>query len=70
MKQSLPQPQVFNTLTLGQQFPVKGAAWTQTGRRGNLGRPTENKDESHFLSSGPLPWEDADVYEVRIGATL
>jgi len=61
---------LFALLGLTQQFPAKGTTWTQTGRRGNLGGPTENKDESHFLSSGPLPWEDADVYEGRIGATL
>jgi len=54
----------------GQQFPAQGTAWTQTGRRGNLGQPTENKDESQFLLSDPLPWEDADVYEGQLGATL
>ena len=53
-----------------QQFPAHGAAWTQTGRRGNLWEPTENKDESQFLSSDPLPWEDANVYEGQLGATL
>ena len=33
-------------LLSGQQFPAHGTAWTQTGRRGNLGKPTENEDES------------------------
>jgi len=45
-----------------QQFPAQGTAWTQTGRRGNLGQPTENKDESQFLLSDPLPWEDAIAF--------
>jgi len=56
--------------TKQQQFPAQRTAWTQTGRRGNLGQPTENKDESQFLLSDPLPWEDADVYEGQLGATL
>ena len=59
-----------NLALVRQQFPAQGAAWTQTGRRGNLGQPTENKDESQFLLSDPLPWEDADVYEGQLGATL
>jgi hypothetical protein len=29
-----------------QQFPAHGTAWTQTRRRGNLGKPTENEVES------------------------
>jgi hypothetical protein len=33
-------------MKLEQQFPAHGTAWTQTGRRGNLGKPTENEDES------------------------
>jgi hypothetical protein len=65
-----PDRSIDQKVTVNQQFPAKGTAWTQTGRRGNLGEPTENKDESHFLSSGPLPWEDADVYEGRISATI
>ncbi|MFT5322835.1 MAG: hypothetical protein ACI8P0_000676, partial [Planctomycetaceae bacterium] len=36
---------VFDVLSK-QQFPAHGTAWTQTGRRGNLGKPTENEDES------------------------
>ena len=37
---------VFGPTGQTQQFPAHGTAWTQTGRRGNLGEPTENEDES------------------------
>jgi hypothetical protein len=39
-------PPIGETLSRNQQFPAHGTAWTQTGRRGNLGKPTENEDES------------------------
>jgi hypothetical protein len=36
----------FNNWYHSQQFPAHGTAWTQTRRRGNLGKPTENEVES------------------------